>query len=230
MHAQVGRPAHADADYRGRTGLPARVEHAVDHERLDRVHALGGNRHLEPGVVLGAAAFRDHLDRECLGRVGEIDVDDRHRATAGRVLVDARHGMHDGGTQRMLLRRALAALHDRLLQPPAVHFDPGPDLHVVDRNAGVLTQKIVRVLGDADVADHRAEYRLARRIRLAAVEPLETLLDVRRQELEGADIQLLRGFLDLCQIDLQLFLSYWLLAIGCWRRLAVGLQLRAYSL
>src|SRR6267143_93553 len=48
MHAQVRRAADADADDGRRAGLAAGLQHAIDHERLDGVHALGGDCHPEP--------------------------------------------------------------------------------------------------------------------------------------------------------------------------------------
>ena len=77
-----GRLTHALADAhpddRGRAGLAARGDHAVDHEGLDGVDALGGNRHLEERVVFGAAALGHHLQRHAFRCVIEIDVDHRH--------------------------------------------------------------------------------------------------------------------------------------------------------
>ena len=108
----------------------------------------------------------------------------------------------------MLLRGALAARHDRLLEAIPVHLHAGADLHVVDRDARVLAQEVVRVFGHADVPDHRAEYRLARGVRLGAIQSLEACLDVRRQYLERADVQLLRG-LSTCFDQPSLVTGHW---------------------
>ena len=62
-----------------------------------------------------------------LGARHEIDVDHRHQPPAGRVLVLARDRMHDRRAQRMLVRRALAAFDDRLLQLVAVDLDAAAD-------------------------------------------------------------------------------------------------------
>ena len=50
----------------------------------------------------------------------EVDVDHRHARAARRVLVLARERMHDRRAQRMLARRALAALADRGFSAGAV--------------------------------------------------------------------------------------------------------------
>ncbi len=79
-----------------------------------------GTRHLQPGVVLRAAALGDHLDPQPVDRVAVIDVDHRHADAARRVLVLARQRMHDRRAQRMLARRALAAPANRGLERRAV--------------------------------------------------------------------------------------------------------------
>jgi hypothetical protein len=96
----------------------------------------------------------------------------------------------------MFLRRALAAFGDRLFQLVAVHFDAAADRHVVDRDPRVLAEQVLVVLGHFDVEDHRAEYGFAGRVGLGRVEPPEAFLDVGRQQLERADVELLAGFFD----------------------------------
>src|SRR5438309_8644185 len=104
----------------------------------------------------------------------------------------------------MLARGALAAAPDRFLEREAVDLDAAPDPDVVDRDAGVLAEEIVRVLGHGDIADHRAEHALRAGIGLVAREPLEALLDVGRQLLQRPDVELLGCLLDPLQIDLHL--------------------------
>src|SRR5688572_206336 len=201
VQAQIGSPAHADADDGRRTRLAARLEHAIDDEGLDRVDAFGRDRHAQPGVVLRARAFGDHLDDQRFF-LRKIDVDHRH-AAPGRILcVHARGRMHDRRAERILLGRARAAAADRLLEPRAVHFDAAPDPHVVDRDSGVLAQEVVGVLGDRDVADHGAEHALGARVGLGAGEALEALLDIRRELLQRPDVELLGSLLDMGEIDL----------------------------
>src|SRR2546426_10688866 len=101
----------------------------------------------------------------------------------------------------MLARGALAAAADRFLQSQAVDLDAAADPDVVDRDAGVLAEQVVRVLGHRNVADHRAEHALRARVALLAHEALEALLDVRRQLLERPDVELLRRLLYLSQLD-----------------------------
>src|SRR5438132_8069854 len=101
----------------------------------------------------------------------------------------------------MLESRALAAAPDRLLEREAVDFDAAPDPDVVDRDAGVLAEQIVGVLGHRDVADHGAEHALSAGVALVAREPIEALLDVRRQLLQRPDVELLRGLFDVPKID-----------------------------
>src|SRR6185436_16520863 len=60
VQAKVGRAADADADDGRRAGLAAGLEHAIDDEGLDRVDAVGGHRHPQPGVVLRPRALRNH--------------------------------------------------------------------------------------------------------------------------------------------------------------------------
>src|SRR5688572_27415594 len=200
MHAQVGGAAHADTDDGRRAGLAAGVQHAIDHEGLDRVHALGRHRHPEPRVVLRARALGDHLDRQRFAILREIHVHHRYLPPAGGVLVLARDGVNDGRAQRMLARRALAALGDRLLERVAVDLDAGAYGDVVDRDAGVLAQQVVGLLGDLDIPDHGAEDRLPGGVGLALIEAREPLLDIGRQDLEGADVELLRGLFHLLQV------------------------------
>src|SRR3954471_1347734 len=57
VHAEIRRAADADADDGRRAGLAARLEHAIDHERLHRIDALGRNGHAQPRVVFGAGAL-----------------------------------------------------------------------------------------------------------------------------------------------------------------------------
>src|SRR5438552_16515740 len=104
----------------------------------------------------------------------------------------------------MLESRALAAAPDRLLEREAVDLDAAPDPDVVDRDAGVLAEQVVRVLGHRDVADHGAEHALGAGVALVAREPVKALLDVRRQLLQRPDVELLRRLLDLVQLDLHL--------------------------
>src|SRR5258708_1640463 len=203
MRARIGGAAHADAEDGRRAGLAAGIEHAIDDEGLDGVDALGRHRHAQPRIVLRSRALRDHLDGERLV-VGEVDVDDRHAAAAVVALVDARERMDHRRAQRMLVRRALAAAADRFLERHAVDFDAAADPDVVDRDAGVLAEKIVGVLGDRDVADHGAEHALRAGVALLLREALEALLDVRRQLLQRPDVELLRRLLDLSQLDFHL--------------------------
>src|SRR5690606_9419368 len=194
--------ADPDADDRRRAGLAPRLQHAIDDEGLDRVDALGRYRHAQPRVVLGARALGDHLERQRARLVGEVDVDDRHAASARGLLVLAGGRMHDRGAEGVLARRALAAAPDRLLERPAVHLDAAPDAQVVDREAGVLAEEVVGLLGHGDVADHGAEHAPGARVRFSRLQPREPLLDVGRQPLQGPDIELLGGFLDDGRIDL----------------------------
>src|SRR6185503_4202217 len=112
--------------------------------------------------------------------------------------------------ERILARRARAAAPDRLAQARAIHFHAAADAHVVHRHPGVLAQQAVPVLGDLDVGDHGAEHALGAGIGFRACEPVEALLDVGRQQLEGPDVELLGRLLDLLQIYLHstlIFLS-----------------------
>src|SRR6185436_13139861 len=207
VHAQVGGAAYAHADDGRRTGLAARFQHAVDDEGLDRVDALGRNRHAQPGVVLRARALGDHFDHQGF-LLGEIDIDHRHAAPGGVLLVDARGRMHDRGAERVLPGRARAAAPDRVLEAGTIDLHAATDPHVVDRDAGVLAEQVVRVLGDRDVADHGAEHALRPGIGLRRGQALEAVLDIRRQLLQRADVELLGGLLDLGQIDFH-FTSMW---------------------
>src|SRR3989454_2182283 len=99
-------------------------------------------------------------------------------------------------------RRALAAAPDGQLQRDAVHLDPAPDPHVVDRDPGVLAQQVVGVLGHTDVADHGPEHAPRAGVGFAFRERVEALLDIGRQPLQRPDVELLRCLLDLSQVDL----------------------------
>src|SRR6266850_272543 len=203
MDAKVRGAADAHADDGRRAGLAAGLEHAVDDKGFHRVDALGRHRHAQPGIVLRARALRNHLDGERVV-LREVDVDHRYAAPAVVALVHARERMDHRGAQRILERGALAAAADRFLQRQAVDLDAAADPDVVDRDTGVLAEQVVRVLGDRDVADHRAEHALRTGIGLAARQPLEALLDVRRQLFQRPDVELLRGLLDQCELDLHL--------------------------
>ena len=106
----------------------------------------------------------------------------------------------------MLARCALATRYDRLLELETIDLDAAADHNVINRNAGVLTQQIVGVLGDFDVPDHGAENCLAGGVGFVSVEALEALLDVGRQHLQRADVELLARFLDLLQIHFHGFI------------------------
>ncbi len=101
----------------------------------------------------------------------------------------------------MLARGALAAGAYRLLQPIAVDVDVAADGHVVDRDAGILAQQVGVVLGDADVPDHGAEYRLRGGVGFLLRQRGDTRFDVGREDFKRADIELLRRFLYLFQIN-----------------------------
>src|SRR5207253_9126509 len=135
----------------------------------------------------------------------------------------------------MLESRALAAAPDRLLGREAVDFDAAPDPDVVDRDAGVLAEQVVGVLGHRDVADHGAEHALGAGVALVAREPIEALLDVRRQLLQRPDVELLRRLFHLLQLDLHLtsilrslttlaqsWLSAFIAAANCAGELPIG--------
>src|SRR2546428_270323 len=110
----------------------------------------------------------------------------------------------DRRAQWMLARRALAAPADRRLERYAVsraELDATADGHVVDRNSGVLAEEIIGGLGHRDVPDHRAEHFFRRRAGLARSERIKPLLDVVGQDLERANIELLRGRLDGLRVD-----------------------------
>src|SRR5882672_6810726 len=203
VQAEIGGAADADADDGRRAGLAARLEHAVDDEGLDRIDALSRHRHAQPGIVFRPGALGDHLDHQRLV-VRKIDVDHRHASTRRGLLVDARGRMHDRGAERVLARRARTAAADRVLQSGAVHLDAAADAHVVDRDAGVLAQQVVGLLGDRDVVDHGAEHAPRERVALALLERVEALLDVRWKDLQRANVELLRRLLDLAQIDFHL--------------------------
>ena len=74
----------------------------------------------------------------------------------------------------------------------AVDPHVAPDRDVVDRDAGVLAKQVAGALGDRDVLDHGAEDRLRGRVVLVAGEAVEAALDLRRQDLERPDVELLR--------------------------------------
>ena len=74
------------------------------------------------------------------------------------------------------------------------HLNPGTDYHVVDRDARVLAQQVLRVLSDLDVANHRPEHGLCGLVGLVPVEALEALLDVRRKQLQRPDVELSYNF------------------------------------
>src|SRR4051812_43212096 len=108
----------------------------------------------------------------------------------------------------MLPRGTLASLADRLLQAHAVDLHAAADPHVVDRDAGVLAEQVLRLLRDRDIADHGGEHPLGASIGLALRERVEALLHIGRQLLQRANVELLRGFLDLLEIDLHWTLMF----------------------
>src|SRR5690242_8422269 len=93
------------------------------------------------------------------------------------------------------------SLADRFLQRDAVDLDAAADPDVVDRDAGVLAEQVVGVLGDRDVADHRAEHALRAGVAFPRRERVEAPLHVGRQLLERPDVELLRRLLDLREVD-----------------------------
>ena len=101
----------------------------------------------------------------------------------------------------MLDRGAGAAFANRAFERNAVDLYVGADPDVVDRHAGVLAEQIVGLFGDVDVLDHRRKNTLRDRRGFLRGEAREALLDVRRQNLERADVKLFRRFLDLPVVD-----------------------------
>ena len=97
--------------------------------------------------------------------------------------------------------RALATPPDRSLERHAVDDHGAADGDVVDWNARVLAQQVVRLLRDGDVAYHDAENGLRRGVGLARDQRVEAALDIRRQHLQRADIQLFRSLFDTGGID-----------------------------
>src|SRR3954469_24480909 len=202
VHAEVRGAADANADDGRRTDPPAALDHLVDDEALDRLHAVGGNQHLQERAVLRAGALRDHLDLDGLAAPVEIDVDDRHADAAGGLLVLAGERMHHRRAQRILGGGPRAAAADRLLHRRAVELDVLADDDVVDRNAGVLAQQVLPLLGDHDVLDHGVEHGTTGGVGLLRHQPLEAALDVRRQELDRADVERLGDLFDFLRIEL----------------------------
>ena len=75
-------------------------------------------------------------------------------------------------------------------------------VHVVDRDAGVLAEQVVGVLGHRMLGIIVPSTPLRGGVGLAAREALEAVLDVGRQDLQRADVELARGLLDLREVDL----------------------------
>ena len=201
MYAQIGRTTDTDADDGRRAGFAASFQHAVDDKGFDRINTVGRDRHLQPRIIFGAAALWNHLDRQRFRLVCEFNIDDGDQASAGSLRVLPRHRMHHRGAKRMFFRGAFAALDDGLLQGITVKVDSPANDHVVDWNTGVLTQKIIGVLGHFNVAQHGTQHRLSGCIGFALFQAGETLLDIGRQQFERADISLLGRVLDVLQID-----------------------------
>src|SRR5512134_1781509 len=200
--AEIRAAADADADDGRRAGLAARIEHAIHDEGLDRVHSLGRHRHLEPGIVLRAAALGDHLYGQLFRTIGVAEMNRRNADSARGLVVDAGDRVHDGRTQGVLVRRPGATSRDRGFEIDSIHLDIATDGDVVDRHPGVLAGEVVRRFGHGDVLDDRAEDLFRARARLRRIEPLEALLDVRRQDLQSPYVKLLARLLDLLQVNL----------------------------
>ena len=109
--------------------------------------------------------------------------------------------MHHGGAERMLGGGAGAAAADRVLHRDAVEFDVAADGDVVDRDAGVLAEQVVVALGDGDVLDEGCEHEASGLVGLALHQHVEAGLDVVGQQLQRADIERLRQFLDFLGIE-----------------------------
>src|SRR6266704_2842829 len=104
----------------------------------------------------------------------------------------------------MLAGRTLATLADRGLECRAVaivELDTPPDGHVVDGNAGVLTEQVVRRLGHRDVPDHGPKHTLRGGRGFLRRKCVKALLDVGRQDLKRPDVELLGDILDGLRID-----------------------------
>ena len=102
----------------------------------------------------------------------------------------------------MFARCSLAALPDSLLECMAVNIDPGANPDVVDRNASVLAEQIVGLLCHHDIFQHGGQDVLGGSVRFSRIQAAQAGLDVWRQLLERANIQLLGGLLDRHQIYL----------------------------
>ncbi len=124
--------------------------------------------------------------------------------------------MHHRGAQRILGGGARAAAADRLLHRRAVELDVLADDDVVDRDAGVLAQQVLPLLGDRDVLDHGVEHGAAGGVGLRRHQPLEAALDVRRQELDRADVERLGDLFDFLRIELH--------AQGSWKQASYNMR------
>src|SRR5690606_10078455 len=120
VYAEIGGSAHADSNDGWRTGLAACIDDAIDHEALDGGQAFGRDGHAQKGVVLGPAAFGNHLDFKGVGVFDEFGMDDRHARPAGSLIVFSADGMNHARAQRMLARRAFATLAYGLVHSPAI--------------------------------------------------------------------------------------------------------------
>ena len=131
---------------------------------------------LQPRVVLRAAALRDHLDRQRLrlrrrNRCGSPARAMPHDVCSFLRVIGCTTDERSGCSRVARSQPRTIACFSAI----AVDLDAAADRHVVDRDAGVLAQQVVVLLGDRDVADHRAEDALPVRVGLGRIEALEAL-------------------------------------------------------
>src|ERR1044072_4598372 len=111
------------------------------------------------------------------------------QGTIGRRETDVR-------AQRVLQRRALGAGLQRLVDPRRVEREVLADAARVDRDARVLADEVVLVVGDLDVADDRVEHAPARNRRLPLLRVEQRVAQVLRDVLQRPDVEVGRGVLD----------------------------------
>ena len=98
--------------------------------------------------------------------------------------------------QRVLDRRALGAVVERLVDPRRMEREVLADAAGVDGDAGVLADEVLLVVGDLDVADDRLQHALTGTEVSRSPRVGERVAQVLRDVLQRPDVEVRGGVLD----------------------------------
>ena len=180
----------------GRAGLAAGADDRVDHEALDRLHAVGRHEHLQEAHVLRPRSLGHALHVQAVPVGDELPVDVRDAVAgvvAGRL---PRQGCGRCRAQRVLQRRAPRALAQGILDPHRVEREALADADVEDGDAGVLADQVAVLSATETLVLIVSRMRRADLVRLVLHRVLERVAQILGDVLERPHVQVGGGILD----------------------------------